>query len=53
MSEESRFPEQPETRSQRRKYDHGTGPEERYVYTILGHLRGLTRREELRSQHGN
>src|SRR5689334_19927520 len=48
--------EQPETRSQRRIYDQGTGLEERYVYTVRSAPGCALRRawhEELRSKHGN
>ena len=56
MSKDSSPTEQPETRSQRRIYDQGTGPEKRYVYTVLsapGGAIGRAWREELRSKHGN
>ena len=48
--------EQPETRSQRRMYDHRMGPAKNYVYTLLSALDvtiGQAWREELRSMHGN
>ena len=56
MSQHKPTAEQPETRSQRRIYDHRTGPEERYVNTVLsahGVAMGRAWREELRSKHGN
>src|SRR3954452_8485020 len=56
MSKVERSTEQPETRSQRRIYDQGMGPEKRYVYMVFpaqGYSTGRAWCEGLRSKHGN